>query len=135
MNTPLLVAGSIFILLAVLIHVLIFVMESIAWSRPEIWKRFGVRTQEDSEVMRPMAFNQGFYNLFLALGAAVGLVLIGTGDLAQAGVGIALFAALTMVLAALVLITSNPRLARAALIQGAAPLIGSILMVLAVTTG
>jgi putative membrane protein len=68
-----------------------------------------------------MAFNQGFYNLFLALGVGLGLVLHLTGTAAPAGIALVLFALASMLLAALVLLASNPRMVRPALIQGAAP--------------
>jgi len=130
MTTPLAVLGAVLIGLAALIHVYIFFLESVAWSKPATWKTFGLRSQADADVVRPMAYNQGFYNLFLAVGALLGIILLALG-VTQAGFALALFAALSMVAAALVLITSNRRLARAALIQGAAPLIGSLLLVLA----
>ncbi len=31
--------------LAALLHVYIFVMESVQWTRPAVWRRFGVRDQ------------------------------------------------------------------------------------------
>ena len=132
MNQALLVAGLVFVGLAALIHVYIFYLESIAWSRPRTWKAFGLRTQADADTVRPMAYNQGYYNAFLAAGVIIGIVLIATPGLAQAGVALALFAAASMVFAAVVLITSSPRLARAAVLQGAAPLVGSVLLALSV---
>ena len=132
MNQALLVAGLVFVGLAALIHVYIFYLESIAWSRPRTWKAFGLRTQADADTVRPMAYNQGYYNAFLAAGVIIGIVLIATPGLAQAGVALVLFAAASMVFAAVVLITSSPRLARAAVLQGAAPLVGSVLLVLSV---
>ncbi len=123
------VLGSVFVGLAALIHVYIFFLESIAWSKPKTWKTFGLATQAEADTVRPMAYNQGYYNAFLAVGVIVGIVLIATPGVAQAGYALALFAALSMVLAATVLITSSPKLARAAVLQGAAPLIGSALLV------
>ncbi len=131
MNTTFLAIASVLIFTAAAIHVLIFFLESVLWSKPETWKRFGVASQAEAEVIRPMAYNQGFYNLFLAMGAGVGLVLIGTRTFLEAGVGIASFAILSMLLAAVVLITSSPKLARAAALQGMAPLLGVIFLVLA----
>ena len=52
----------------------------------------------------------------------------------QAGYAVAIFALLSMVLAAVVLITSNPKLARSALIQGAAPLLGLVFLILGIAT-
>ena len=126
----LLTLGIILVALAAVIHVVIFYFESIAWTQPKIWKRFGLRSQEDADVVKPMALNQGFYNLFLAIGVAIGLIITFNGNL-DAGYGITLFAALSMAAAATVLIISNPKLARAALTQGALPLIGSVLLIVA----
>jgi putative membrane protein len=131
MNSALAIAGSVFIFIAAVIHLLIFVMESVVWSKPATWKRFGLRTQQEADIVRPMAFNQGFYNVFLALGAGTGLVMLGSPDWQQGGLTLSIFAAASMVLAAVVLITSSPKLYRAALIQGVAPLIGIILLALA----
>jgi putative membrane protein len=130
MNPALLIIGSIFGSLAALVHVAIFYFESIAWTRPTTWKRFGLASQADAETVRPMAYNQGFYNLFLAVGTVVGVILLAT-DLAQAGFTLALFATLSMVAAATVLVLSNPKLARAALTQGALPLLAVLFLLLA----
>jgi putative membrane protein len=126
---PLVIAGTVFAAIAALIHIYIFVLESVQWSKESTRRIFGVRSAEDAELMRPLAFNQGFYNLFLALGTATGLVLIAASGVAQAGFALAIFALLSMVLAAVVLLTSNPKLARSALIQGLAPLIGVVLLI------
>ena len=128
------IIGSIFILIAALIHLLIFFLESVLWSRPDVWKRFGLKTQQEADTVRPMAFNQGFYNVFLALGAATGLLMLGSNNWAQGGIALSIFAATSMVLAALVLVTSSPKLARAAAVQGIAPLIGVIFLVLSLVT-
>ena len=124
----LLIIGLVFIGIAALVHVYIFYLESIAWSKPKTWKTFGLRSQSDADVVKPMAYNQGYYNAFLALGAIAGIVLIAAG-LVQSGIALAIFAALSMVLAATVLITSNAKLARAAVLQGGGPLIGIVLVV------
>ena len=86
----LLVVGSVFVGLAALIHVYIFYLESITWSKPGTWKTFGLASQAQADTMKPMAYNQGFYNLFLAVGVIVGLVLVGTGVAAQAGYALTL---------------------------------------------
>ena len=130
--TVFVILGSLFVFVAAVIHVLIFFMESITWSKPATWKRFGLTSQADADTVKPMAFNQGFYNLFLAIGVGIGLIMIGSN--VAGGVPIALFAAGSMVAAALVLLLSNRKLARAAIIQGAAPLLGIIFLVLALTT-
>jgi putative membrane protein len=130
MNATFAIIGSVFVFVAALIHLWIFALESVLWTKPSTWKQFGVRDERDAEVIRPWAYNQGFYNVFLALGAGVGLVLLGTGLSPEGGVAIAIFALASMVLAAVVLLTSNPKFLRAALIQGAAPLLGLVFLVL-----
>jgi len=122
------ILGSVFVFLAAVIHLMIFFLESVLWSRPATWKRFGVTSQADAETLKPMAFNQGFYNVFLALGAGTGLVMLGSGSWAQGGVALAIFSCLSMVLAAVVLVASSPKLLRAALIQGLAPLLGIVFL-------
>jgi putative membrane protein len=134
MSPVFVIIGSVFAAIAALIHVYIFVLESVSWTKESTRKVFGVRSAEDAELMRPLAYNQGFYNLFLALGVAAGLVMIATAGIAQAGYAVATFALLSMVLAAVVLITSNPKMARSALIQGAAPLLGLVFLVLGIAT-
>ena len=129
MNT-LLLLGTIAIALAGLFHVAVFAMESVLWSRAATWRRFGVRSQEDADVLAPMAYNQGFYNLFLAVGALGGVVLVWLASLQQAGVAVALFAAGSMTLAALVLVLRDRRLARAAALQGLLPFTGVLLTAL-----
>jgi putative membrane protein len=124
------IAASVFVVLAALLHVYIFWMESVAWTRPEVWKRFSVADQAAADVTRPMAYNQGFYNLFLAVGAALGLVLWWTGR-ETAGTTLALFSTGSMVAAATVLVTTGRRYLRAALSQGTMPLIGLVLTLLA----
>ena len=124
------IIGAAFLGIAALIHLYIFYLESIAWSKPKTWKTFGLRSQSEADTVKPMAYNQGYYNGFLAIGVIIGLVLL-TTNVAQAGYALAIFAGSSMVLAATVLITSNAKLARAAVLQGAAPLIGVALLIAA----
>ena len=132
MNTALLIVGSAFVFLAAAIHVFIFVMESVLWSKPSTWKRFGLKTQAEADTVKPMAYNQGFYNAFLAIGAGTGLVMLGSENWAQGGLAIVIFACVSMVLAAVVLITSSPKLWRAAAVQGVPPLLGITFLLVAV---
>ena len=130
----LIVIGSVFAAIAALIHIYIFVLESVTWTKESTRKVFGVHSVEDAELMKPLAYNQGFYNLFLALGVVAGLVMVALVGVPQAGFAVTIFALLSMVLAAAVLITSNPKLARSALIQGAAPLLALVLLILGIAT-
>jgi putative membrane protein len=135
MTSAFLILGAVFIAIAALIHLYIFFLESVVWTKPSTWKLFGLKSQSEAEIVKPMAYNQGFYNVFLGVGAGTGLIMIGSTNLPQAGFALALFAAGSMVLAALVLITSSPKLARSAAIQGVAPLLGVIFLVLALAVG
>ena len=126
------IIATVFAALAALLHVAIFAMESVLWTRPAIWRRFGVEDQSAADTTRPMAYNQGFYNLFLAIGAAIGIVLLWAGAdggaAAIAGRTLLLFSLGSMVAAALVLTTSGAKYLRPALIQGTLPLIGFVLV-------
>jgi len=129
------ILATVFGALAALLHVYIFVMESVQWSQPRIWKRFGVPDQRVADATKPMAYNQGFYNLFLAIGAILGIVLFWAGgpDSAGriAGLALVLFSLGSMVAAALVLLTTGMKYLRPALIQGTLPLIGFVLFLFA----
>jgi putative membrane protein len=107
---------------AALIHAYFFVLESLWFMRPAVWRRFGMSSDADAEVARSFAYNQGFYNLFLAAGIAIGLVLVGV-DQAAAGHAIVLFACGSMVAAGVVLVVHNPRFLRAAAIQAVPPIV------------
>ncbi|MEO7235557.1 MAG: DUF1304 domain-containing protein [Lapillicoccus sp.] len=124
------VVASVFTGLAALLHVYIFVLESLRWTRPEVWRRFMVADQATADATRPMAYNQGFYNLFLGLGAALGVVLWWTGQ-PTVGRTLALFCTASMVLAATVLVTSGRQYLRPALTQGTLPLLGLVAFLLA----
>ncbi|WP_243061628.1 DUF1304 domain-containing protein [Humibacter sp. RRB41] len=123
------VIATLFVALAAVLHVVIFVFESVLWSRPAIWKRFAVADQQSADITRPMAYNQGFYNLFLAIGAFVGIIVYGVGE-HEIGLTLVFFTLGCMVLAAVVLVTTGARYIRAALIQGILPLIGIVLIFL-----
>lgn len=134
MNLVLLVIAVVFAALAALLHVFIFLMESVLWMRPATWKRFGLKSQEEAATIRPMALNQGFYNLFLAVGIFVAFLLLPHPTLHVAGEMLLLFCCASMVAAALVLLISNRKLSRAALTQGVLPLIAVVaLAILGVT--
>ena len=120
-------AGQVAALIAALLHVAIFAMESVLFSRPAVRARFHVGEAEVAAV-RPWAFNQGFYNLFLAVGTLAGLILLHTGGYGQAGRALVVLGCASMLGAALVLIGTDRRMAQAALMQGLVPLIGLLLL-------
>jgi len=119
-----LTAGLIAAALAALLHVYIFVMESLTWTSPRTRATFGLSEQQ-AQSTKELAFNQGFYNLFLAIVTAVG---IGWVALGCKGIGLALiFAGIgSMTAAALVLLLASRDKARAAITQGIFPTIGVI---------
>ncbi|CDP82886.1 MULTISPECIES: DUF1304 domain-containing protein [Mycolicibacterium] len=114
------IAGLVFAALAAALHVYIFVMESLTWTSPRTRATFGISEQE-AQATRELAFNQGFYNLFLAIVAVAGIITVMLGHTA---VGAALvFAGVgSMLAAAVVLLASSPDKARAAVTQGVFPL-------------
>jgi putative membrane protein len=125
------IIGSVVVALAALLHVYIFVLESVRWMQPTTWRIFNVRDREQAEILRPMAYNQGFYNLFLAIGAVAGLVLYFDGNLPYAARALILFSTASMAAAAIVLTTTGPGYLRPALVQGTLPLIGFVLFLFA----
>ncbi|MET0991161.1 MAG: DUF1304 domain-containing protein [Lacisediminihabitans sp.] len=129
MGTVLLIIGAVFIALAALIHVFIFALESLRWRQPATWRIFGIRGQAEADILAPMAYNQGFYNLFLAIGAGVGLIVL--PSIEPAGLALIFLAAGSMLAAALVLLISDRSKLRPALVQGVAPLLGLLFTVLA----
>ena len=122
-----LIAGMVVAALAALFHVVFFLFESVLWTRPAVFGRFGIGSQAEADTIRPMAYNQGFYNLFLAIGAIVGLILYGVG-MHAAGLALILFTMASMVAAAVVLTTTGRGYLRPALVQGILPLIGFVLI-------
>src|SRR5882757_9997339 len=112
--------------LAALLHVYIFTMESLTWTSPRTRATFGT-TPEEAETTKLLAFNQGFYNLFLAIVTGIGIAAVAMGHksvgaaLIFAGVG-------SMAAAALVLLISARDKARAAVTQGLFPAITLVLL-------
>ena len=127
-----LTAGLIFAALAGLLHVYIFVMESLTWTSPRTRATFGT-TPEEAETTKLLAFNQGFYNLFLAVVTVVGIVAICIGHTAV-GAALVFTGVGSMLAAAVVLLASSPDKARAAVTQGVFPLIAVALLVVALAT-
>ena len=125
-------AALIFAALAALLHIYIFTMESLTWTSKRTRAAFGT-TPEEAETNKLLAFNQGFYNLFLAIVTGIGIAAVALGHnaigaaLVFAGVG-------SMASAAVVLLASSPDKARAALTQGTFPVIAVALLVIGLIT-
>ncbi|MDV3124947.1 DUF1304 domain-containing protein [Mycobacterium sp. 21AC1] len=121
-----LIAGLVFAALAAVLHVYIFTMESLTWTSSRTRATFGT-TAEEAEATKELAFNQGFYNLFLAVVTIVGIVAVVLGHNAV-GAALVLAGVGSMLAAALVLLVSSPDKARAAVTQGAFPVIAVVLV-------
>jgi len=115
--------------LAALIHVYIFWLESFAWDTPRGLATFGM-SGDQAKATKELAFNQGFYNLFLAVVTVAGIV---TTALGHSGVGAALIVAGcgSMVAAGLVLLISSPSKARAAMVQLVTPAFALLFLAIA----
>lgn len=124
------IVASVFVSFAAVVHLAVFGSQTIAWSSPSVWRRYGIATQRDADVTRPLAYTQGFHNLFLAGGAVVGLVLYWT-TLRHVGFGLVFFSCTCMVLASVVQLTVGGRKPSAAVLQGLPPLVGLALFVVA----
>lgn len=123
-----LVAGLVLTGIAAAIHVYIFALESLCW-RTRARAVFGT-TPEEAEQTADLAFNQGFYNLFLSVLVAIGTVAVALGETAV-GTTLVLAGAGSMVAAGVVLLASSPAKARPALIQLVPPLLGGVLVTVA----
>ena len=110
---------AIFAGLAGVIHIAFFVLESFLFTKPVGRKIFGT-SQADAETMKFFAFNQGFYNLFLAIGTFAGIAL---GHRV-----LVIFTCASMVGAAAILATGGKKLIRGVIMQGAPPLVALVLM-------
>ena len=111
--------------LAGVFHIYIFYLESIVWTKPQTWKSFKVASQESAEIIQPMALNQGFYNLFLALEILSGFILLPSHS--TIGYALLIFATTSISAAAATLLMSVKGSQRAVLLQGAPALAGLIL--------
>lgn len=116
-----------------LLHIYIFVMESLLWGTPKVNKSFGVKPEE-ALIMKPFAFNQGFYNLFLAIAIIVGLFLIHSQGKPQ-GIYLVDYAMLSIFGAGVVLVSSNPNLWLPATLQAAPPFIYGVFRILEINRG
>lgn len=104
------------VLLIAVIHIYIFCLESIWWGKPSTNRAFGV-TDANAQIMKPLAFNQGFYNLFLAIALLVGFFWGLRQDSIVPANTLKDYATLSILGAGLVLWLSEPKLVKPALIQ------------------
>ncbi|WP_203137391.1 DUF1304 domain-containing protein [Microbacterium sp. JZ31] len=127
-----LIAAVVFAGLAALVHVYIFVLESVRWEAPATRRIFGTSEQE-ARVTKQLAANQGVYNLMLAIVTLVGIVL--TFAVPAAGTALMLAGTGSMLGAALFLAATDPAKRRAATMQGTFPLLAVLFTALALVLG
>jgi putative membrane protein len=118
------IVTQIFALAAVLFHVAAFVLESLLFGRPAV-QTAALGRPDTSPALRLFAFNQGFYNLFLAAGPVAGLIAAGSGHV-SVGRALVVYSCAFMTAAGLVLYVSNRKLWRGAIGQSGPPLIALI---------
>lgn len=110
---------QVFAVAAALLHVGIFVMESVRFGDPKVYQGVFRVSGAELPAARPWAFNQGFYNLFLAVTTLVGAAILRT--VPEAGWALVLAGCGSMPAAAVVLVAYDRRFARGAVVQGALP--------------
>ena len=118
--------AQMFAVIAAILHAWFFVLESLLWRRPPTWRRFRIESQEAADLIAPMARNQGFYNLFLAVGVVGGLLVGGDQHsffefTMSPGTAVTLFCCLSMVGAGVVLALGDHRFLPAAVVQAGPP--------------
>lgn len=119
------------VLLPALLHLYIFVLESFLWGKPRTNAIFGLRPA-DVEATRPLAFNQGVYNLLLALAVIAGACLwMGVPSFEKgpfAGEVLLCYGLGSITVAGLTLLASSPKLWKSALIQLVPAVLGLVVV-------
>ncbi|UWX97041.1 DUF1304 domain-containing protein [Arthrobacter zhaoxinii] len=123
-----LIAAAIFAVVAAAVAFYFFMLESLRWAEPDTAEVFALRGSNPAATAQ-LAYNLGFYNLFLAVGAALGVVLLFAGN-AVAGLTLMTFTTACMLLASVVLVLSDRRVARLSLVQGAPAALSLVLSLL-----
>ena len=117
--------AQVFVLVAVLFHVVAFVLESFLFHRVDV-QTFLLGRPEPARGVRLWAFNQGFYNLFLAVGPTAGLIAYHAGHPAV-GRALVVYGCAFMVGCGIVLFVSNRKLWRSMIGQSGPPLAALVL--------
>ncbi len=115
---------TLFVAVTALLHVMFFKLESVDFMKARVLKRFGLN-HDQGVIVKVWAFNQGFYNLFLAFGLFYSLFLV-HGDRIESGIVLAQFILVTLTGAGFVLLVSAPKKYPAALAQSVPALLGFV---------
>jgi putative membrane protein len=99
--------------------VVVFVLESFFYRRPELHSIFLIEPGQEATV-RLWVVNQGFYNLFFGLAALTGVALARFGQ-ADAGTALVVFTSLSMAVSGVVLFVTERRLWRSSIAQALPP--------------
>lgn len=122
-----LITSAVFTLLAAALHVFIWYVEVFAWRKPLARKIFGPQAPDELAVTSFYAYNQGMYNLALAVVACVGAVMVlTTPSLAAVGYALSLAGCGSMLFAALSLGIASAKHRLAAVKQGLLPLLSVV---------
>lgn len=113
-----------FTMVAVLFGLMAFVLESFLFHRTDV-QTFLLGRPEPAEGVRLWAFNQGFYNLFLAVGPTAGLIAHYAGY-TDVGRALVIYGCAFMAGCGIVLFISNRKLWRSMIGQSGPPLIALI---------
>lgn len=128
---------AIFSIITIVVHVLVFIVESVLWLNPVVHERvlgrlgssFDLSLFEQAQILEALFFNQGFYNLFLALGGIAGWVLYKKGR-TESGLVLIAYMCFFALGAGFVLALSTGAYA-GAIVQGLPPLLALLGMALA----
>lgn len=88
------------------LHILVFVWESLIFPRPAVHQRIFSTPTEDVPTIRLWAFGVGFYNLFLGLGALIGVSAWMMGN-ETVGRTLVIYTTLFMFLSGIVLVIAD----------------------------
>ena len=116
--------AQIFAIVAVVFHIAAFAMESFLFHRKQV-QVFLLGKPEPAPGVRLWAFNQGFYNLFLAAGPVAGLIAYHAGNV-DVGRALVIYGCAFMAACGIVLFASDRRLWRGMIGQSGPPLIALI---------
>ena len=109
--------------------VVVFVLESFFYRRPELHSIFLIEPGQEATV-RLWVVNQGFYNLCFGAAALAGVALASVGEEAV-GTGLVVFTSASMLLSGTVLLVTERRLWRSSIAQALPPTVALVALAVA----